>query len=376
MSRLVRSTPKADGYRMPAEFEPHRQTWMLWPYRSDLWRNGGKPVQRTFVELAALISQFEPVTVGASQNQFATARSKLPEHIRVVEMSYNDVWVRDHGPTFVVNDNGDVRGVDWGFNAWGGLNGGLYFPWDLDDLVPQKILAIENIDRYKPENFILEGGSIHVDGQGTLLTTEECLLNPNRNPHLNKVQIENMLREYVSVEKIIWLKKGNYEDCTDGHVDILAAFIRPGVVVLHWTDDKNDPQHEISADAYERLMHATDACGRKLEVHKIHSPAVSYVTEKEANGIDVIEGSLPLTEGLRLDQSYINFYMANGCAVVPTFNDPWDNKALDKLATLMPERKVFGINGREVVIPGGIFHCITQQQPIGISQSAPACKGE
>jgi len=139
LSELISSTPKADCYRMPAEFEPHKQTWMLWPYRSDLWRNGGKPVQRTFVELASIISQFEPVTVGASQSQFPVVRSKLPKNIRVVEMSYNDVWVRDTGPTFVVNDDGDVRGVDWGFNAWGGLNGGLYFPWDLDDLIPQKI---------------------------------------------------------------------------------------------------------------------------------------------------------------------------------------------------------------------------------------------
>ncbi|MCF8068720.1 MAG: agmatine deiminase [Desulfobacterales bacterium] len=369
MSEIIDSTPKIEGYRMPAEFEPHKQTWMLWPYRSDLWRNGGKPVQRTFIKLAETISQFEPVTVGVSQNQYLAARSKLPNNIRVVEMSYNDIWVRDSGPTFVVNDRGNVRGIDWGFNAWGGLNGGLYWPWDLDNLVPQKILEIENIDRYKPENFILEGGSIHVDGQGTLLTTEECLLHPNRNPHLNKTQVEELLKEYVNVEKIIWLKKGNYEDCTYGHVDILSAFIRPGVVVLHWTDDKSDPQYEISADAYERLTNATDAKGRKLEVHKIHGPTVSYVTREEAEGIDVLEGSLPLTEGMRLDQSYINFYMANGCAIVPTFNDPQDKEALEKLQKLMPERKVIGINGREVVIPGGIFHCITQQQPLGIRQN-------
>ena len=370
MPETLTSTPREDGFRMPAEFEPHKQTWMLWPFRSDVWRNGGKPVQRTIVELAIAISQFESVTVGAVREQFQVARETLPGNIRVVEISYNDIWIRDNGPTFVINDKGDIRAVDWEFNAWGGLNGGHLWPWDLDNLVAQKIMGIENVDRYKPENFVLEGGSIHVDGEGTLLTTEECLLHENRNPHMNKGQIEETIKAYTNVEKVIWLGKGTYEDVTYGHIDNLACFIRPGVVALHWTDDKNDPQHEISKDAYERLINTTDAKGRKLKVHKIHAPNPSFITKEEAQGFDVIEGTLPLTEGHRVDHSYANFYIVNGGAIVPTFNDENDAAALETLQKLMPERKVVGLYAREVAMSGGIFHCITQQQP------APIKKGE
>lgn len=363
MTTTLNSTPRYDGFRMPGEWEPHQQTWMLWPSRSDVWRNGGKPAQRTLLELATTIAQFEPVTVGASKEQFLVARNMLPDNVRVIEITYDDIWVRDNGPTFVINNCGEIRGVDWEYNAWGGFNGGLYWPWDQDNLVPQKIMGIENVDRYKPENFVLEGGSIHVDGEGTMLTTEECLLHENRNPHLSKKQIEQVLKDYTGVEKVIWLGKGTYEDVTWGHVDNLACFIRPGVVALHWTDDESDPQHAISVDAYERLTNATDAKGRKLEVHKIHAPNPSFITKEEAEGFDVIEGTLPLVEGHRVDHSYINFYIVNGGAIVPTFDDEHDAAALESLQKLMPERKVIGLYAREIAMAGGIFHCITQQQP-------------
>ncbi|MBN1260821.1 MAG: agmatine deiminase family protein, partial [Anaerolineae bacterium] len=183
MSRMIDSVPGDDGFRMPGEFEPQAQVWMLWPERTDNWRLGAKPAQRVFVDVATAISRFTPVTMGVSRGQFLNARHMLPSQIRVVEMSYDDSWMRDCGPTFVVNDQGAVRLVDWEFNAWGGLVGGLYFPWDQDDLVPQKVAEIERVDRYKAP-LVLEGGSIHVDGQGTLITTRECLLNPNRNPDL------------------------------------------------------------------------------------------------------------------------------------------------------------------------------------------------
>jgi agmatine deiminase len=210
MSHLIESTPHRDGFRMPGEFEPHEGCWMLWPERPDNWRLGAKPAQKAFAAVASAIARFERVTMGVSAAQFQNARNLLPGHIRVVELSYNDSWMRDCGPTFVTNGK-IARVVDWDFNAWGGLDGGLYFPWDQDDLVARKVAEIEWVDRYKAP-LVLEGGSIHVDGQGTLLTTEECLLNPNRNPHLSKSEIENLLMEYLNVEKILWLGKGVYNE--------------------------------------------------------------------------------------------------------------------------------------------------------------------
>jgi agmatine deiminase len=361
---LISSTPRKDGFRMPGEFEPHAGCWMLWPERPDNWRLGAKPAQRAFTAVAAAIAQFEPVTMGVSRNQFLNARNMLPEHIRVVEMSYNDSWMRDCGPTFVVNDKGTVRLIDWGFNAWGGLKGGLYFPWDQDDLVPQKVAEIERIDRYKAP-VVLEGGSIHVNGEGTLLTTEECLLNPNRNPDLTREEIEEVLKEYLNLDKIIWLDRGVYLDETSGHVDNLCCFIRPGVVALTWTDDQSDPQYEISLDAYERLKAATDARGRKLEIHKIHQPNPIYITEEESQGVDAVDGTLPRAPGDRVAGSYINFYTANKGVVVPTFDDPHDQAALEALQRLFPDRQVIGVPAREILLGGGNIHCITQQQPRG-----------
>lgn len=349
---------------MPAEFEMHAGCWMLWPERSDVWRLGAKPAQRACVAVAMAIAQYEPVTVGVSSQQFLNARRMLPEHIRVVEMSYNDCWMRDCGPTFVINDRGEVRGIDWEFNAWGGLQGGAYFPWDQDELVARKVLEIERVDCYKA-NMVLEGGSIHVDGEGTLLTTEECLLNSNRNPHMTKSEIEDALQQYLGVDKIIWLGKGIRGDETSGHVDNLCCFVRPGIVALTWTDDQSDPQYEISHDAYERLRAAADAQGRKLQIHKIHQPGPLYVTQEESEGIDIVEGTRSRKAGDRLPGSYINFYIANGGVIVPTFDDPHDEAALRALQELFPTHKVVGVPSREVLLGGGNIHCITQQQPLG-----------
>lgn len=361
MTKTLQSTPRADGFRMPGEFEAHAGCWMLWPERTDNWRLGAKPAQKAFVNVASAIAQFEPVTMGVSPTQFVNARHLLPDTVRVVELSYNDSWMRDCGPTFVTN-GAEVRGVDWDFNAWGGLDGGLYFPWDQDDLVARKVMDVERVNRYKAP-LVLEGGSIHVDGEGTLLTTEECLLNPNRNPDLSRAEIEALLADYLNIEHTIWLDRGVYLDETSGHVDNICCFIRPGVVALTWTDDPSDPQYEISHDAYERLMNATDARGRHLEVHKIHQPGPIFITAEESLGVDSIEGTLPREAGDRLAGSYINFYIANGGIVAPVFDDPHDAAALAKLAELFPNRKVVGVPAREILLGGGNIHCITQQQP-------------
>ena len=357
-------TPRDDGFRMPGEFEPHQGCWMLWPERPDNWRLGAKPAEKAFAEVASAIARFEPVTMGVSAARFQQARRCLSAEVRVVELSYNDSWMRDVGPTFVLNDDGLVRLVDWEFNAWGGLSGGLYFPWDLDSLVAQKVGEIEGIDRYKAP-LILEGGAIHVDGQGTLITTEQCLLNPNRNPDLKRREIEELLRSYLNVETIIWLGQGVYNDETDGHVDNLCCFVRPGVVALTWTEDPGDPQYRISADALKRLEHARDARGRRLEVHKIQQPDPVIISREECEGVDQVEGTLPRREGDRLAASYINFYIADGGVVAPQFGDPRDGETLDILAGLFPDRRIVGVYAREILLGGGNIHCITQQQPVG-----------
>ena len=361
MSFLIDNTPRKDNYRIPGEYERHAGTWMLWPERPDNWRLGAKPVQKVFVDVAEAISQFEPLTMCVSPAQYNNARNLLPGSIRVVEMTSNDSWIRDCGPTFISNGKA-VRAVDWDFNAWGGLLGGLYFPWDQDDLVARKVADLERVDRYKAP-FVLEGGSIHVDGEGTLLTTRECLLNENRNPDKSQQELEALLTDYLNVNKFIWLNRGIYNDETNGHVDNICCFIRPGVVALAWTDDKSDPQYEISQENFEILQSATDAKGRKLEIHKIHQPNPILITKEESGGVDAVEGTLPRQEGDRLAASYINFYFCNSGLVMPLFNDPHDKPAMEQLQKLVPERKVVGVYAREILLGGGNIHCITQQQP-------------
>jgi agmatine deiminase len=367
MTRTLESDPRRDGYRMPGEFEPHSGCWMLWPERPDNWRLGAKPAQQAFVAVATAIAGSEPVSVGVSAAQYANARRLLPGAVRVVEISSNDAWMRDVGPTFVVNGRGGVRGVDWEFNAWGGCEDGLYFPWDRDDAVARKVLEIEGRDCYRAP-FVLEGGAIHVDGQGTLITTEECLLNPNRNPRLSREEIEALLRRYLNVETIVWLGRGVYQDETDGHVDNLCAYVKPGEVVLTWTDDRSDPQYEISRDAYERLMQVHDARGRRFKVHKLQQPGPLLMTKDEAAGVDVAQGTQPREAGARLAASYVNFYLGTKRVVVPLLDARRDRPALRKLKSLFPRREIVGVPGREILLGGGNVHCITQQVPSGVKR--------
>jgi agmatine deiminase len=362
VSQVFQTTPARDGFRMPGEHELHAGTWMLWPERPDNWRLGAHPAQLAFTEVASAIARFEPVTVGVSARQFEHARSLLPAQIRVLEMSSNDAWMRDCGPTFVIDDGGTVRGVNWQFNAWGGLEGGLYFPWDLDDTVAVKTLEIERADRYDAP-LVLEGGSIHVDGAGTLFTTEECLLNPNRNPGLTKHQIENALAAYLGIRKVVWLGQGVYKDETSGHVDNLVCPVHPGLVALAWTDDPLDPQHRISVDAFERLSKATDARGMALEIVKLHIPDPVVITEAESAGVDSVHGTLPRRAGDRMAASYVNYYVCNGGVIVPAFGDPRDTEALATLNRLYGSREIVPVPACGILLGVSNIHCITQQQP-------------
>ncbi|GFP99363.1 agmatine deiminase [Phtheirospermum japonicum] len=300
--------------------------------------------------------------------------SQLPEHVRVVEMSMNDSWFRDTGPTFVIRNNAssnerlvhNIAAIDWSFNSYGGIDGGCYEDWSLDQLIARKVLEIEKTPRF-PHSMILEGGSIHVDGEGTCLTTEECLLNKNRNPGLTKVQIEDELKAYLGVKKVIWLPRGLYgDDDTNGHIDNMCCFARPGVVLLSWTDDESDPQYERSVEALSVLTTATDAKGRKLEIIKLHVPGPLYMTDEEAAGLKQDGDAKARVPGTRLAASYINFYIANRAIITPQFGDKkWDAEAVRVLSLAFPDYEIVRIEGaREIVLGGGNIHCITQQQPI------------
>lgn len=357
-----KTTPKKDGFRMPGEFEKHAGTYIIWPQRPDNWRLGGKPAQKVFTEVAKKISQYEPVTVCVNEDQYSNASQMLGGGVRVVEISNNDSWMRDCGPSFVTNGK-EIRGVDWEFNAWGGLVDGLYFPWDKDDRVAQKVCEIEKTGRYRTEEFILEGGSIHVDGEGTLVTTEECLLSQGRNSHLTKEDIEEKLKEYLNIEKIIWLKRGIYNDETNGHVDNIFSFVKPGEAILAWTEDKNDPQYEICQECMKILENESDAKGRKIKIHKLMLPKPVLITEEESEGVDAVDGTLPRKPGDRLAASYANFYIVNSAVIFPLFGDPNDEKAKETLKESFPDREIVGIYAREILLGGGNIHCITQQVP-------------
>lgn len=360
--KTIKSTPRADGFRMPAEWERHYGCIMIFPERADSWQYGGYAARKAFVEVASAIAESEFVTVCASEKQYENARRLLPDHIRVVEMSSNDAWARDYAPTFVTNGS-DIRGINWGFNAWGGLVDGLYFPWDKDDKMARKLCDLYNKDMYDFGGFILEGGSIHVDGEGTCLTTEACLLSDGRNPNLSKTEIENYLRECLNVTKVIWLKRGIYNDETNEHVDNVCAFTRPAEVVLAWTDDTNDPQYELSRSCLEILEQETDAKGRKITVHKLHCPSPVTVTAEECGGLDTMDYEPTRKPGERLAASYVNFYISNGAVIMPTFGDQKDKPAWDLLSQLFPDRKVVPVAARDILIGGGNIHCITQQIP-------------
>lgn len=355
------TTPAQDGFYFPAEFQPVSQVWLAWPERRDNWRDDALPAQLTFARIANAISEVTKVCVAVSSKQFDHARDLLQPEVRLVEIPFNDAWMRDIGPTVLVNESGERRGISWQFNAWGGEYNGLYDNWQQDDLVASSVCDIIGIDHYSAP-FVLEGGSIHTDGEGTLYTTEECLLSPGRNPLLTKQQIEEQLKQYLSIEKVIWLPKGLFNDETDGHVDNLMHVIAPGKVVLSWTDDPSDPQYQLSREAEKVLSSQIDAKGREIEIVRLPLPGPLHYSESEAQGIEVSSG-MSRAAGERLSASYANFLIVNGYVFWPLLDDRTDAEAISVLQSAMPEHQIIGIPTREVLLGGGNIHCITQQIP-------------
>ena len=367
--KITETSPAADGFRMPGEFEAHTGCIMIWPLRPGSWNYGAKKAREVFKAVAWAISESETVYMLAEPEVAENARELLsgaPGKIQVLTMETDDAWARDVGPTFVVNDKGAVRGIDWEFNAWGGAVDGLYAHWERDDAAAEKICGALGHACYEAHPFVLEGGSIHSDGEGTVLVTEACLLSGGRNPGLKKEQIEEKLKEYLGAEKVIWLKRGIYNDETNEHVDNICAFSRPGEVVLAWTEDEADPQYPLSKSCLEILEQETDARGRKLRVHKLPIPKTPVrVSEEDLLGYEFEEGEDVREAGERLAASYVNFYISNGAVVVPQFGDAHDELAVEILSGVFPERKIIPVAARDILLGGGNIHCITQQIPAG-----------
>ncbi len=368
--RRLRSIPKADGFFMPAEFSLHHGTIMIFPERQGSWSDVPK-AQEIFSRIIREISKSEIVYVLTSDQQRSRAEELLSGNprIHILTIPQNDAWARDTAPTFVINGKGELRGIDWQFNAWGGEFDGLYAHWEEDNALASAFCEAIGVDCYDAQHFVLEGGSIHSDGEGTILVTESCLLSGGRNPHMTKDEITEMLKNYLGAEKVIWLPHGIYHDETNEHVDNVCAFVKPAEVVLAWTENENDPQYPLSKACLEVLQTETDAKGRPFTVHMLPIPDVPVcVEESDMEGYVFEEGEDTREVGERLAASYVNFYFTNHAVILPQFggeNAESDQRAAEILQNLCPDRCIVKIPAREIIVGGGNIHCITQQIPRG-----------
>ncbi|MGE6246041.1 agmatine deiminase [Psychrobacter proteolyticus] len=359
---LTDSTPQQDGFYMPAEFEPIQKVWMVWPYRADNWRQQAIPAKRAYADVALAINNFCDVGVLVNPDDYQQCRDSLPDDIDVISMPNNDAWARDTVPTFLINDAGELRACDWTFNAWGGDYDGLYSPWDDDDKLAERLCEQLDIPRYRTDDFVMEGGAFHVDGEGTVLTTRMCLLSPGRNPHLSEQQIEDKLKAYLNVQKVLWIDDGIDPDETTGHIDDIACFARPGEVVCLFTDDPENPFYEATQKAYKQLSNMIDAKGRRLTVHKLCCTQ-QPVTLPDDYDIVQSDDAKPRLTGDVCIASYANFLICNDAVIVPQYDDINDALAIRQLEKVFPQHQVVGVRTREIVFGGGNIHCITQQQP-------------
>lgn len=359
------TTPKQDGFHMPAEFEPHHGTILIFPERPGSWAHGAKDARIAFTAIAKRLSQCEQVYMLVNNRTADIARKMLPPEVRLLHIDTDDAWARDVAPTFVRNAAGEVRGISWQFNAWGGDCDGLYPDYQKDDAAADAICDALRLPCYDARPFVLEGGAIHCDGEGTVLVTEACLLSRGRNPHLTKEQITEQLLAYLGAKKVIWLPYGIYNDETNEHIDNICAFTAPGEVVLAWCDNPNDPQYAMSQADFEVLCRETDAQGRQIKVTKLpvpHKPVC--VTAEECEGYVFAPGEDVRTPGERLAASYVNFYFGNDCVLVPQFGEEYaadDARACEILRGCIPNREIVPIPARAILLGGGNIHCITQQ---------------
>jgi len=336
------------GFHFPAEWHPHMATWLSWPHKEESWPGKIDLIYPAYCEFVKVVSEGELVRINVVNEEMgAFAKQQLMvagvdlRRIEIFEFPTNDAWCRDHGPAFLINTETKQKViVDWGYNAWGNK----YPPFDLDDVIPTKIGLQFNLPVYYP-GIVMEGGSVDFNGKGTLLTTTACLLNKNRNPHLNQQQIETYLQNYYGVEQVLWLGDGIVGDDTDGHIDDITRFVNEDTVVTVVEENKADENYHILQENLETLKTMRLLSGKQLNIIELPMPdAVHY-------------------DGQRLPASYANFYIANSAVVVPTYRCENDARALDILQNCFPDRKVVGIDSTDIIWGLGSFHCLSQQEP-------------
>lgn len=343
----VSSFPREFGYRMPAEWEPHAATWLAWPHNPETWPGKMEPIPAVWAEMIRALVPFEQVNLLVNDAVMEkTARELLskskvsPKNIIFHQIPTNDCWMRDAGPVFVTKEK-NLALINSLFNKWGGK----YPPWELDNEIPQKISQKFDIPSFET-GIVLEGGSIDVNGCGSLLTTESCLLNKNRNPHLSQKEIEECLKNYLGVTNILWLGEGIVGDDTDGHVDDITRFVSPRALVTATEEDPNDENFKPLQENFKRLQKMKDEQGRPFEIISLPMPRpIVY-------------------EGQRLPASYANFYIANGVVLVPLYEGASDKKVIEVLQKVFPGRRIAGINAIDLIWGLGAFHCVTQQEPL------------
>ena len=344
MSHILKDLPFHIGFSMPAEWSSHSATWTCWPFDDDIWYCHLEGVRNEFATLVNTISKFEHVNLLVRDEEArndAMSRLGINSNVTMHLVPLNDVWFRDNGPIFI--KQGDhISFVKWDFNAWG-----QKFKWDLDKLAPFHVAKYLNIDHFNP-GIVMEGGSLDVNGKGVALTTRQCLLSKMRNPDLTEEGIQTYLKNYLAIEKVIWLEDGLEGDHTDGHIDTIVRFVDENTIVYSITEDKSDTNYAPMMRNFEILKASSDLNGKPFRLIPLLLPK---------NRMEIDDQRLPCT--------YANFYIGNEFVVVPIYDDPHDEMALQTLRPLFLNRKVFGLSSKEIIKGGGSFHCVTQQQPSG-----------
>jgi len=343
--------PAKLGFYMPAEWHPHEATWLSWPKDPETWPDRVPQAQEIFLKMMRAVSANEKINLLVDDEEAEmSVRSRCKfagaQNIRFIRMLTVDSWVRDYGPNFLISDDGRLAYNDWVFNAWGNK----YEELKRDNSVPAQLESILNVPRFEP-GIVMEGGSIEVNGAGVVLTTEQCLLNRNRNPHLSRAEIEQYLKDYLGAAKVLWLGEGIVGDDTDGHIDDIARFVSPTTIVCAVEDDPLDANYEILQDNLKRLKRMTGADGRQFEIVTLPMPGIVGGQSTDARNLD------------RLPASYANFYIANSVVLAPIFGHQNDSRAIETLQRLFPTRRVVSINCEPLVWGMGTIHCVTQQQP-------------
>ena len=338
-------TPREAGFRMPAEWAPHVATWLAWPSHPALWEEHLEPARHAFVRLTSAIAEGEAVEILVpDETNEGLARAAIATgDVRFHRVPFGDIWLRDTAPVFVCNAGSEVASVRFAFNGWGGK-----YVLENDDRVAEAIAGAVPGTRAFAMPFVLEGGAVEVDGDGSVLTTRQCLLNANRNPRMSAFEIERAVLDALGAEELLWLGEGLKNDHTDGHVDTIVRFVRPGLVVAMEPRASDDPNADVLRAILRDVSALADARRRKLDVVRIPSP-----------------GRVTDAAGRFLPASYVNFYIANRCVIVPTYGSAYDDEAVERIAALFPDRRTLGVDARALLTGGGAFHCITQQQPRG-----------